>query len=404
MAARSFFLTLTRNARKGNKIQFRSISSSNEAVRQDQIAITHEVIADDFAEDENDDLKSRIFRLRLPKRSVSNVLQKWVNEGHQITVSDLRTISKDLRRSHRYKHALEISEWMISHEEYKLSDSDYAVRINLMTQVFGIDAAERYFESLPSSEKTSETYTALLHSYAALKHIDKAEELYERIQKANLSLTAITYNELMTLYISVGQLEKVPSVIEEMKRQNVKRDLFTYNLWVSSCAASLNIDEAMRVLDEMSLDLGCDESWNRYSKLAKIYISCNQMVNSDNGCLVESEKGAVTQRELISYDFLVVLYGGLGDKEKLDQIWKSLRMTRQKMIGRNYVCVISSYLINGYLKEVGEIIEQWKQSATSEFDESLCKKLVDAFEEVGMKDEAVSFGTVLSEKGCDLVG
>ncbi|KAL8060959.1 hypothetical protein ABFX02_02G057500 [Erythranthe guttata] len=404
MAARSFFLTLTRNARKGNKTPFRSISSSNEAVRQDQIAITHEVMADDFAEDENDDLKSRIFRLRLPKRSVSNVLQKWVNEGHQITVSDLRTISKDLRRSHRYKHALEISEWMISHEEYKLSDSDYAVRINLMTQVFGIDAAERYFESLPSSEKTSETYTALLHSYAALKHIDKAEELYERIQKANLSLTAITYNELMTLYISVGQLEKVPSVIEEMKRQNVKRDLFTYNLWVSSCAASLNIDEAMRVLDEMSLDLGCDESWIRYSKLARIYICCNQMVNSDNGCLVESEKGSVTQRELISYDFLVVLYGGLGDKEKLDQIWKSLRMTRQKMIGRNYVCVISSYLINGCLKEVGEIIEQWKQSATSEFDESLCKKLVDAFEEVGMKDEAVSFGMVLSEKGCDLVG
>jgi len=64
---------------------------------------------------------------------------------------------------------LQISEWMVSHEEYELSDSDYAVRIDLMTKVFGIDAAERYFEGLPPATKTTETYTALLHSYAGAK-------------------------------------------------------------------------------------------------------------------------------------------------------------------------------------------------------------------------------------------
>ncbi|KAI3445770.1 hypothetical protein Pfo_002435 [Paulownia fortunei] len=400
MAARSLFLTLTRNARRDKKIPFRSISSSIEAVKQEPITRTHEGSMDEFAEEENDDLKSRIFRLRLPKRSVTNVLQKWVSEGHKITVSDLRNISKDLRRSHRYKHALEISEWMVSHDEYQLSDSDYAVRINLMTQVFGIDAAERYFEGLPSSAKTNETYTALLHSYAGLKLIEKAEELYERIKGANLSLGAITYNELMTLYMSVGQLEKVSLIVEEMKRQNVAPDLFTYNLWVSSCAAALNMDEVRRILDEMSIDSGCDEIWIRYLKLAKIYITSSHLVNSDFSSLVESEKG-ITQRELISYDFLVILYGGLGNKDKLDQIWKSLRTTRQKMTGRNYVSILSSYLMLGHLKEVGEIIDQWKQSATTEFNGSMCNKLLEAFKEVGMTDKATSFHMILSQKDCD---
>ena len=53
--------------------------------------------------------------------------------------------------------SLQISEWMVAHDEYELSDSDYAVQIDLMTKVFGIDAAEHNFEGLPLSAKTSET-------------------------------------------------------------------------------------------------------------------------------------------------------------------------------------------------------------------------------------------------------
>ncbi|KAL6494584.1 hypothetical protein OROGR_031384 [Orobanche gracilis] len=407
MAARTLFLSLSRNARRKNKIPFRSsITSSTEGVRQEHITKTlEEICVDAFTEEDDvkDDLKSRVFRVRLPKRSVTNVLQKWISEGNEITISDLRSISRDLRRSQRYKHALEISEWMISHDEYSLSDSDYAIRINLITQVFGIDAAERYFEGLPSLAKTNETYTALLHSYAGLKLIEKAEQLYERMKGSDLPLSAITFNELMTLYISVGQLEKVSLVVKEMKCQNVTPDLFTYNLWVSSCAAALQVEDVKNILDEMCTDLGCDESWIIYMKLAKIYIVAGQLENSDMGSLVESEKGVVTQRELISYDFLVILYGSLGNKERLDQIWKSLRMTRQKMTGRNYICVLSSYLMLGHLNEVGEIIDQWKQSTTSDFSLSMCEKVVEAFKEVGMTDKADVFSMVLREKGCELL-
>lgn len=59
--------------------------------------------------DETDDLKSRIFRVRLAKRSVTNVLQKWIDEGNRMPpASELRHISKELRNSQRYKHALEV--------------------------------------------------------------------------------------------------------------------------------------------------------------------------------------------------------------------------------------------------------------------------------------------------------
>ncbi|THG04121.1 hypothetical protein TEA_024172 [Camellia sinensis var. sinensis] len=98
----------TRNCR-GQRTLSRSLFSSS-ASRNEVVVEKSHTSQDEEHQDgngEDDDLKSRIFRLRLPKRSASNVLQKWVSEGRKITTSDLRRISGDLRKSRRYKHALE---------------------------------------------------------------------------------------------------------------------------------------------------------------------------------------------------------------------------------------------------------------------------------------------------------
>ncbi|KAK7246716.1 hypothetical protein RIF29_41586 [Crotalaria pallida] len=395
MATRSLSLSLRRCISSTNYVfqSTRFLSSSAVSSSSDFVDESPNSVVE-----EGDDLRSRILRLRLPKRSATNILQKWVLEGNPtVTASQLRDISKDLRRSQRYKHALEISEWMVTHEEYELSDSDYAVRIDLMTKVFGIDAAERYFEGLPLAAKTSETYTALLHSYAGAKLTEKAEELYQRIKDSNLPFDALTYNEMMTLYMSVGQVQKVPSVVEEMKQQKVAPDIFTYNLWISSCAASLNIDEVRRILDEMSHGAGSNESWIRYLNLANIYVTVGHLDNAGATALVETEK-RITQSQWITYGFLIILHAGLGSKDKIDQIWNSLRMTKQKMIGRNYICVLSSYLMLGHMKEAGEVIDQWMQSTTTGFDILACERIMTAFTDIGLAEIANKLNMVLIEK------
>lgn len=71
----------------------------------------------------DDDLMSRLSRLRLPKRSATNVLQKWVSEGNHISMSELRDISKELRKSQRYKHALEVSFFLISFIPHEIREN-----------------------------------------------------------------------------------------------------------------------------------------------------------------------------------------------------------------------------------------------------------------------------------------
>ena len=62
---------------------------------------------DDFVKPEGD-LRSRIFRLRFPKRSATEAVERWVEEGGKVSVQELRQITRELRRAQRYKHALEV--------------------------------------------------------------------------------------------------------------------------------------------------------------------------------------------------------------------------------------------------------------------------------------------------------
>lgn len=289
---------------------------------------------------------------------------------------------------------------MVTHNKSDLSDSDFAIRIDLMTKVFGVDAAERYFEGLPIDAKTCETYTALLHSFAGSKLTDKAETLYEKIKESDIPLTALPFNEMMTLYTSIGQVEKVSSIVDDLKQKMVHPDIFTYNLWISSLAAALNIDGVKQILNEMNQNPNSNENWVRYIELVNIYIKSANLLHSGSNSVVESASG-ISQREWITYDLLIILYAGLGNKDRIDQIWRSLRMTKQKMTSRNYICIVSCYLMLDDLKEIGEVIDQWKQSTTTDFDISSCNRLVNAFVEAGLNEKANSFVNVLIQKNCD---
>lgn len=295
---------------------------------------------------------------------------------------------------------LQVADWMKTHHESDLSESDYGMRIDLITKVFGASAAEDFFEKLPPGAKSLEAYTALLHSYGRSKMTDKAERLFERMKDANLSMDALVYNEMMTLYISVGELDKVEIIAEELKKQNVSPDLFTYNLRVSAAAASMNLEGFKGILNEMSKDPNSKEGWTLYRNLAFVYVDASQLVGS-GASLVEAE-AKISQREWITYDFLLILHAGLGNQDRIKDIWKSMVMTSQRMTSRNYICVLSSYLMCGQLKDAGEIVDQWQRSKAPEFDISACNRLLDALLSAGLTDTADRFRELMLQKSCIL--
>jgi len=96
------------------------------------------------------------------------------------------------------------------------------------------------------------------------------------------------------------------------------------------------------------------------------------------------------------------LHAGLGNLERVKDIWKSMQMTSQRMTGRNYVCVLSSFLMCGQLKDAVEVVDQWQRSNAPEFDISACNRLLDAFLGAGFTETAGSFRELMLQKSCIL--
>ena len=269
-----------------------------------------------------------------------------------------------------------MSEWMISHHEHELSGNDYAVRVDLISTVFGLSSAEEFFQGLPLEAKNTETYTALIHAYARAKLVENAEILFERMKEAGIQPSTLTFNEMMTLYISIGQSEKVPATVDQLKNSGQAADLFTYNLWISALASSMDTEAVRRVLQEISSLSHADDAMLMYVKLAEIYISMAQT--------------------MIAYDFLLILQASMGKKDKVDEIWKSVKMNTQNISGGTYVSVLSSYLVRGYLKEAGEILDEWEK------DTDTYGRLYHAVLKSDLISAAKNFSQLLSERDIKL--
>ncbi|KAI4342063.1 hypothetical protein MLD38_026723 [Melastoma candidum] len=71
--------------------------------------------------------------------------------------------------------------------------------VELMCKVSGIDAAD--FDGFPIEAKSCEAYTSILHCGADAKLIDKAEDLYGKIESPNIAFNDLVYNEMMTVLV-----------------------------------------------------------------------------------------------------------------------------------------------------------------------------------------------------------
>lgn len=72
-------------------------------------------------------------------------IRKWKEEGHKVRKYELNRIVRELRKLKRYKHALEICEWMTLQQDMKLLPGDYAVHLDLIAKVRGLNSAEKFF-------------------------------------------------------------------------------------------------------------------------------------------------------------------------------------------------------------------------------------------------------------------
>ncbi|XP_010069830.2 pentatricopeptide repeat-containing protein At1g02370, mitochondrial [Eucalyptus grandis] len=318
--------------------------------------------------------------------SVSKTLNEYFMEGRKVSKIDLVRCAKELRKYRRYEHALEVMQWM-EKRNINFAYADYALNLDLISKVKGLDAAEKYFNGLPESAKNIITYGTLLNCYCKEANEDKALALFKKMDELNFSSTRLAFSNLMTLYLKLGKPEMVPSLVEKMKERKISLDSFAYVLWMQSYASLDNIEGVEMVWQEMLNDSSQCDDWVVYSNLAAIYVKAGLFEKAESALRTLETVMKPQNRE--AYHFLISLYAGTSNLKEVNRVWESLKVAFNTPTNFSYLVMLQAL---HRLKDVEGLLKcfkEWK-SGCSSYDERLAKAAVSACLEHDMLEEASS--------------
>ncbi|KAG5556314.1 hypothetical protein RHGRI_006800 [Rhododendron griersonianum] len=332
-----------------------------------------------------DSLYRRISPLGAPTASIVPVLDQWVEEGRGLKKEQLQNIIKELRRYSRFKHALEVSQWMSDKKKFQLSFSDIAVQLDLISKVHGTKLAENYFNNIPEKSKVVEAYGVLLNCYAREKSVEKAEAIMQKMRE--LGQTTFTFNVMLNLYRQTEKHDKIDLLVQEMEEKGIKFDKFTFSILLNIYADLSHTTEMDRIVQRMESDPNVVLDWNAYSIAAMGFINAGltekalEMLKKSE-CLMLTSK----RRRSRAFDFLLTQYATIGKKDEVLRLWELHKKT-EKIYNKSYISVITSLLKLDDIEEAEKIFEEWDSSELF-YDFRVPNFLIGAYCRKGLMEKA----------------
>ncbi|XAR62113.1 hypothetical protein NMG60_11016733 [Bertholletia excelsa] len=336
--------------------------------------------------DDADDLQSRISRLVIP-RSAKSVLQDWVDEGHKISVHELRRIARQLMKRRRLKHALEIFTWMEGYKGCQISANDHALTLELIAKVHNLRRAEEYFGRITDTSSQKAACLILLRCYGRERCIEKAEALMVKISSLGLAVNPHPFNEMMKLYKATSQFDKVISVIQLMKENKIPQNVLSYNLWMDACNEVSGVALAERVYKEMVNDKNVQVGWSTLSTLANIYLKAG-LLEKANLTLQNAEKKLSTSDRL-GYLFLITIYTSLNNKDGVLRLWKACKAVEGRITCANYMCILLCLIKVGDIDKAEKVFMEY-ESQCRNYDVRVSNILLGAYMRNGLIEKAES--------------
>ncbi|KAF7829974.1 pentatricopeptide repeat-containing protein [Senna tora] len=343
-------------------------------------------------------LKKQILGLKSSKLTPISVLQNWVDQGNNLSTSDLRRISKALFLSKRYHQALEILTWMENQKRIRMSPADYAAKLELIIQMHGLTEAEEYFMCLPDISSQKAAYLLLLRGYVRNRQTSKAEAFMRRLYDLGLVVSPHPYNEMMKLYLATYEYHKIPLVIQLMKRNKIPCNVLSYNLWMNACGEreGYGVAAAEMVFTEMRKDMNVEVGWSSLATLANVYMKAEQC---DKAILVlRNAEKKLSNCNRLGYFFLITLYASLKEKEGVLRLWKASKAVGGRVTCANYMCVLSCLIKLGDIVEAEKIFVEW-ESNCQKYDIRVSNVLLGAYMRNGMMEKAESLHIRTLERG-----
>ncbi|XP_022743376.1 pentatricopeptide repeat-containing protein At1g80270, mitochondrial-like [Durio zibethinus] len=252
-----------------------------------------------------------------PGLSVHKALDKWLEEGKDLSRAEISVAMLNLRKRRMYGRALQLSEWLEAKKQLDFVERDYASRLDLISKLRGLQKAEYYIQTVPNSFRGEVIYRTLLANCVVANNLKKAEEVFNKMKDLELPITSFACNQLLLLYKRLDK-KKITDVLLLMEKENVKPSLFTYRILIDVKGLSNDISGMDQIVETMKAE-GIEPDIPIQSILAKHYVSGGlvekalEVLKEMEGDNIKENRGAC--------QFLLSVYAELGKADEVERIW-----------------------------------------------------------------------------------
>ncbi|KAL2323779.1 hypothetical protein Fmac_028158 [Flemingia macrophylla] len=250
--------------------------------------------------------------------SVHSALDKWVEQGKELSRKEIASAVRSLRNRKMYGRALQLFQWLESKKKLEFMENDYASQLDLIAKLRGLPKAEKYIESVPESFRGELLYRTLLANCASQNNLPAMEKIFNKMKDLDLPLSAFTCNQLLLLYRKFDK-KKIADVLLLMEKENVRPSVFTYRILIDSKGRSNDIAGMEQVFETMKVD-GIEPDIQIQGLLARHYTSAGLKEKAE--AILKEIEGENVKQNQWACATLLRIYANLRRADEVERIWK----------------------------------------------------------------------------------
>ncbi|CAJ1936701.1 unnamed protein product [Sphenostylis stenocarpa] len=196
---------------------------------------------------------------------------QMIEEGVEPSMVTLNTLVNGLCKHGKVNNAIEFFNEMKG-KGLKGNAVTYTALISAFCGVNNIDKAMQYFDEMLSSGCSPDAivYYSLISGLSTAGRMDDASVVVSRLKQAGFGLDVACYNVLISGFCKKKKLERVYEMLDEMEKTGFKPDIVTYNTLVSYLGKIGDFATASKVMKRMILE-GLEPSVVTYGAIIHAY-------------------------------------------------------------------------------------------------------------------------------------
>lgn len=241
----------------------------------------------------------------------------------QMTPTDFCFVVKWVGRSN-WHCALEVYEWLNLRHWY----SPNARMLATILAVLGKAnqealAVEIFTRSESAIGNTVQVYNAMMGVYARNGRFLQVQGLLDLMRTRGCEPDLVSFNTLINARMKSGPMTPNLSLqfLNEVRKSGVRPDIITYNTLISACSRESNLEEAMKVYNDMEAHNCQPDLWT-YNAMISVYGRCGLASRAEKLFKELESKGFFP--DAVTYNSLLYAFAREGNVEKVKEICEEM--------------------------------------------------------------------------------